>query len=57
VFVRIWLFRPKAGLEHEFEALYGEDGAWTRLFQLGQGYLGTEFGRVAEEPESEPPAA
>jgi heme-degrading monooxygenase HmoA len=50
VFVRIWLFRPKAGLEHEFEALYGETGPWTQLFQLGHGYRGTALERVALDP-------
>ena len=50
VFVRVWRFRPKAGLEDEFEALYGEKGPWTQLFQLGHGYLGTELHRVSVEP-------
>jgi heme-degrading monooxygenase HmoA len=50
VFVRIWRFRPKAGLEEEFEALYGADGAWAQLFQLGRGYLGTELQRVSDAP-------
>ena len=50
MFVRIWLFRPKAGHEDEFEALYGQDGEWARLFRLGHGYLGTELERVADEP-------
>ena len=50
VFVRIWLFRPKAGLEAEFAELYGEKGPWTALFQLGHGYLGTELQRVSIEP-------
>ena len=50
VFVRIWRFRPKAGLEAEFEALYGADGAWAQLFQLGRGYLGTELQRVSDAP-------
>ena len=50
VFIRIWRFRPKAGLEDEFEALYGADGAWAQLFQLGQGFLGTELRRVSDQP-------
>ena len=50
VFVRVWRFRPKAGLEAEFEALYGEKGPWAQLFQLGHGYLGTELQRVTLDP-------
>jgi heme-degrading monooxygenase HmoA len=50
VFVRIWLFRPRTGCENEFEAVYGERGEWTRLFRLGEGYLGTDVQRVSHEP-------
>jgi heme-degrading monooxygenase HmoA len=50
MFVRVWLFRPRVGLEREFEAIYGENGEWTRLFQLGDGYRGTEVHRVADAP-------
>ncbi len=50
MFVRIWRFRPKAGLQDEFEALYGADGAWARLFQRGRGFLGTELQRVSDAP-------
>jgi heme-degrading monooxygenase HmoA len=38
------------GHEDEFEALYGEEGEWIRLFRLGHGYLGTDVQRVAHEP-------
>ena len=50
MFVRIWMFRPRSGFEREFEAIYGNTGEWTRLFELGDGYLGTELHRVADEP-------
>ena len=50
MFVRVWRFRPKGGFEDEFEALYGGDGAWTRLFRLGRGYLGTDVERVTDTP-------
>ena len=50
MFVRVWLFRPKPGFEREFEAIYGDDGEWTRLFEQGHGYLGTETRRVAHDP-------
>jgi heme-degrading monooxygenase HmoA len=50
VFVRIWRFRPRRGFEQQFEAVYGDDGEWTQLFELGDGFLGTELHRVTGEP-------
>ena len=33
----------KADRSAEFEKIYGENGAWVKLFQNGSGYLGTEL--------------
>lgn len=41
--VILWEFLVKEGREAEFEGIYGPDGAWTALFVLGDGYLGTQL--------------
>lgn len=41
MFVVVWEFRVRPGQEAEFEARYGPDGDWARLFRLGEGYGGT----------------
>jgi heme-degrading monooxygenase HmoA len=38
------------GREREFEPAYGRSGEWTRLFQRGEGYLGTELLQRSEDP-------
>jgi heme-degrading monooxygenase HmoA len=43
MFVRIWRYRVRPGLEARFEAAYGPAGAWVQLFRAGVGYLGTEL--------------
>ena len=43
--VILWRFRARPGHESEFEAAYGDDGAWARFFKGGDGYLGTELMR------------
>jgi heme-degrading monooxygenase HmoA len=43
--VIIWEFRARAGREEEFERAYGPAGDWARLFERGEGYLGTELHR------------
>lgn len=45
MYVLVWEFRPRRGREAEFEAAYGPDGEWVRLFRGGEGYLGTELHR------------
>ena len=45
-----WHFLPAAGREREFVEAYGADGAWLRLFQQGQGYLGTELSALPTKP-------
>ena len=39
--VILWRFRARPGREAEFEAAYGDDGVWVRLFRTGQGFLGS----------------
>ena len=43
--VILWRFRARPGREAEFEAAYGDNGTWVRLFRSGAGYLGTELMR------------
>jgi heme-degrading monooxygenase HmoA len=43
MFVRIWLYSVDEPNRARFEAAYGADGDWARLFALGDGYLGTEL--------------
>jgi maltooligosyltrehalose trehalohydrolase len=41
----LWEFRVKGGAQAEFEARYGAEGDWVRLFRRGEGYLGTVLRR------------
>jgi heme-degrading monooxygenase HmoA len=43
--VILWRFRAVPGREAEFEAAYGDDGAWVRLFRTDPGFLGSELMR------------
>jgi hypothetical protein len=43
LFVVIWKFVPKIGLEKEFEKIYGPHGLWTELFAQVNDYLGTSL--------------
>jgi heme-degrading monooxygenase HmoA len=45
-FERVWRFRVGAGLEPEFERVYGSTGAWAQLFSRARGYRGTELHRL-----------
>ena len=38
-----WEFRPRKGAERAFEEAYGPQGVWARLFQKGEGFVGTEL--------------
>ena len=42
-FVYIWSYRVREGCEGDFEALYGSDGAWVRLFRKSPEFLGTDL--------------
>jgi heme-degrading monooxygenase HmoA len=46
----VWRYRVTPGREAEFEALYGADGDWVRLFRRSDDYVGTEFYRDAAQP-------
>ena len=50
MFTRVWRFQPAPGLEREFEETYGSRGEWARLFELADGFLGTELQRIDDEP-------
>jgi len=45
--VILWEFRVKPGSEAAFEAAYGSEGDWARLFRRDPGFRGTELLRVA----------
>ena len=47
---RLWQYDVRPGAEAEFEAAYGADGRWARLFAAGDGYLGTELFRSLDLP-------
>jgi len=49
-YVVIWEFRARAGAEAEFEAAYGPDGGWVRLFRRDERYIRTELVRDIESP-------
>lgn len=50
-FVDLWEYRVRPGSIAAFEAAYGADGPWVRLFRAHDGYLGTELLRDLEEPD------
>lgn len=43
MFVVIWKFKPKKGLEAEFEETYGPHGEWVKLFSNVNDYMGTSL--------------
>jgi heme-degrading monooxygenase HmoA len=49
-FTRVWRYDVRPGSEAEFEAVYGADGDWARLFRTSGGYLGTELFRSLDVP-------
>jgi len=50
IYVVLWRFRPLKDRDREFERAYGPSGEWTRLFQHGEGYLGTELLQRSDDP-------
>ncbi|HET7270019.1 MAG TPA: antibiotic biosynthesis monooxygenase [Rubrobacter sp.] len=50
MYVVLWRFRPLKGREDEFERAYSPSGEWARLFQHGEGYLGTELLQRSDDP-------
>jgi heme-degrading monooxygenase HmoA len=43
MFVVLWQFQVKRGLEKEFEKVYGPEGSWVALFRSSPDYLGTRL--------------
>lgn len=52
MFVVVWKFETAEDQVAAFEAAYGSDGAWARLFRNSPDYLGTELLRDAYVPGS-----
>jgi quinol monooxygenase YgiN len=50
MYVLVWEFRVDEARRAPFEAAYGGDGDWARLFRRGEGYLRTELLRDAADP-------
>ena len=46
-----WQFDVKHGMNEEFEALYGADGAWTALSRRSRSFLGSSFMRDLAQPD------
>lgn len=46
----VWEFRPRPGMEREFELAYGSKGEWSTLFAQSPDYLGTELWRDPNDP-------
>ncbi|HET9455596.1 MAG TPA: antibiotic biosynthesis monooxygenase family protein [Gemmatimonadaceae bacterium] len=49
-FERHWRFRARPESRDTFEALYGSEGAWAKLFSRHPGFRGTELQRVPDAP-------
>lgn len=47
----VWQFEVKAGKHEEFEALYGANGAWTRMSRRSRSFLGSSFLRDLAQPD------
>ncbi len=43
MYVIVWEFRVKAGLEQDFEKAYASDGDWAKFFKQGSGYIKTRL--------------
>jgi len=44
----VWHFETDSARQADFEAAYGPEGLWVKLFRQGDGYLGSELLRDAE---------
>jgi len=47
-YATVWEFTVAPACQSEFEAHYGPDGTWARLFRSADGYLGTDLLRDRE---------
>jgi heme-degrading monooxygenase HmoA len=45
MFVTLWEFKVKSGLETEFERVYGERGDWAKLFNSDSSYRETRLAK------------
>jgi heme-degrading monooxygenase HmoA len=50
MFVILWRFQVKPGLEKEFEKSYGPEGVWAALFRASAAYRGTRLLRDSSLP-------
>ncbi len=50
MFVNLWEFQVKCGLEKTFESVYGPDGEWAQLFRRSRDYRGTRLIRDVSFP-------
>ena len=50
MYVIIWKFVVKPGLEDDFESVYGPNGTWAQFFRRGHGYIATELLRDTSAP-------
>lgn len=50
MYVIIWKFVAKPGLENKFEEAYGPGGVWAEFFRRGHGYLETQLLREMRAP-------
>ena len=48
-FAVIWEFRARSGMEEAFEAAYGAEGDWVRLFRKSPEYVRTELIRDVDD--------
>jgi heme-degrading monooxygenase HmoA len=51
-YVYLWRFVVRPGSEAAFEAAYGPDGDWIRLFREADGYLDTQLLRDRTTPRA-----
>ena len=49
-YATLWEFTVAAAKQAEFEAHYGPDGTWARLFRRAPGYAGSELLRDRADP-------
>jgi len=49
-FIIVWDFHVKSGKRRKFERIYGANGAWTKFFRKGKGYIRTELMRDLKTP-------
>jgi heme-degrading monooxygenase HmoA len=51
-YVYIWRFVVRPGSEAAFEAAYGPDGEWVRLFREADGYLDSQLLKDQADPRT-----